>query len=102
MKCHDIQTLLPVRRELSWTQQQELQAHLAGCSACAGAWRRTERAQRVLHTLQTPAAAPPQRIAANVSARLVGTPLRHTRRVRGMVLAGVALMGIVVLLGLLK
>lgn len=82
MRCHEIQQLLPVRRELSWTQEQAVQAHLRDCAACGVAARGVDRTQRALRTLAvegTLSSRSPERVIAAMEARLARSASRAGR-----------------------
>lgn len=95
MQCRDIQQLLPVRRELSWTQEQTVQAHLRDCAACGAAARQVDRTQSTLRALAAGGAlssGPPERVSAAIRARLAVPASRSGRLpARRLVLTGTLL-----------
>ena len=70
MECRDVRPWLATRRDLSFAQEREVQAHLQQCPTCTTAWTRGERAIHALRALPAPSAQPPQRVAAALEARL--------------------------------
>lgn len=100
MRCHEIQQLLPVRRELTWTQEQAVQAHLRDCAACGVAARGVDRTQRALRTLAVEGALssrPPERVIAAMEARLAGHASRSGRLPARRLALSAALLALVLL-----
>lgn len=76
MLCHDVHEWmsLSLDRRLSPEQQRAMEAHLAGCPACAREW---ELWQEVAHLFaKAPLAQPPEGFTARVLSRLEARPQR--------------------------
>lgn len=54
MKCSEVRAWLATRRELSWMQEREVQAHLTRCQQCGAAWQLEERTLRQLRSVPVP------------------------------------------------
>lgn len=70
MNCRDVEALLPVRRELSWAQEQAVREHLDQCPRCAALGQHIEHTQRVLRTMPMPITLPPDDLVPAIRSRL--------------------------------
>lgn len=84
MTCDEMTPLLAAREELSFGQEQQVQAHLRSCATCRRQWETIRRAKRVLRQLPPATQEPPAAVAMAIRARLRRRPIFSARPSRAI------------------